>query len=100
MLPNRRTEAYVFGYGSDLSHAQDGDPDGTDRPEEVAVLQGVVVHNAQNGDTRLVTRVIELREMGKMNVDSFLSHFYKISLKASLFLDALNAYMPLPLHSK
>lgn len=70
---------YVFGDVSDSSHAQDGDPDGTDRPEKVAVLQGVVIHNAPNGHAWLVTRVIELQETRKTN------SFFTLPLQTSMF---------------
>lgn len=50
------------GRKEQASHAEDGDPDGTDGTEEVAVLQGVVVHDAQNGCTWLIAGVVELQE--------------------------------------
>lgn len=62
MSDGRKEPTYIFVNVCDPSHAQDGDPDGTDRPQEVTVLQGVVVHYTQHSYTRLVTCVVELQK--------------------------------------
>lgn len=53
---------YVFEGVFDSSHAEDGDPDGADGAQEVAVLQRVIVHDAHDCDTWLVTRMVELKK--------------------------------------
>lgn len=45
-------------------HAEDGDPDGHPRAQEVAVLQRIVAQDAQHRLPGLVTGVVELRSMG------------------------------------
>lgn len=52
---------HVFEDLLQAGHAEDGDPDGHHGAQEVAVLQGVVVHDAQHGHARLVARVVELQ---------------------------------------
>lgn len=57
-------DTHVFQDLLEAGHAEDGDPDGHHGAQEVAVLQGVIVHDAQHGHARLVTRVVELRQKG------------------------------------
>lgn len=53
---------YVFEGVCDASHAEDGDPDGADRAQEVTVLQRIVVHYAHDCDPGLIARVVELQK--------------------------------------
>lgn len=62
--------SYIFDGVRDTSHAQNGDPDGAHGAQEVTVLQGVVVHDAQNCHARLVTRMVELQNKQR---DQFLN---------------------------
>lgn len=56
----RHLRPYVFERVLDASHAEEGDPDGADGAQEVAVLERIVVHDAHDCDAWLVARMVEL----------------------------------------
>lgn len=67
---------HVFQDLLQAGHAQDGDPDGHHGAQEVAILQGVIVHDAHHGHTWLVTRVVELQPgtKAKVSINQAASH--------------------------
>lgn len=59
--PRCREITYIFQCCLQPCHAEDGDPDGHSRAQEVAVLQSVIVEDTQHRLPRLVAGMIELR---------------------------------------
>lgn len=58
--PGYQEIAHVFQGSLQPGHAEDGDPDGHSRAQEVAVLQCVIVEDAQHRFTGLVAGMVEL----------------------------------------
>lgn len=54
--------AHLLDDGLEPRHGDDGDPHRHERAEEVAELQDVVLHDAEDHDARLVAGVVELSE--------------------------------------
>lgn len=74
---------YLFDDGLQPGHSNDSDPHWHERPEKVTELQDVILHDAKDHNTRLVTCMVELsEEREKATVRqttwkiSGLAHFY------------------------
>lgn len=63
--PTLLQAAYLLDDGLQPRHGDDGDPHRHERAEEVAELQDVILHDAEDHDARLVTGMVELTEERK-----------------------------------
>lgn len=64
-LNERIKSTYIFQSVLQSGHADDRDPHGHHRAQEVTELQRVIVHDAHHRHAGLITRVIKLHRTAK-----------------------------------